>query len=153
MQQTASRSRAARLDEIAEGLPQRASMLSRLFLAHSSVNVSRVEAGVMQALADRPWRITELAAREGVTQPAVTLLVNRLAERGWLRRDADPRDARANLVSLTASGRAAFDRLRAEYRALLHEEMATLEDRDVEILARANEILDGLIESLQERER
>lgn len=128
-------------------------MLSRLFLAHSSVNVSRVEAGVMQALADRPWRITELAAREGVTQPAVTLLVNRLAERGWLRRDADPRDARANLVSLTASGRAAFDRLRAEYRALLHEEMATLEDRDVEILARANEILDGLIESLQERER
>jgi len=128
-------------------------MLSRLFLAHSSVNVSRVEAGVMQALADRPWRITELAAREGVTQPAVTLLVNRLAERGWLRRDADPRDARANLVSLTASGRAAFDRLRAEYRALLHEEMATLEDRDVEILARANEILDGLIEKLQERDR
>ncbi len=144
--------RVSRLDEIAEGLPARASTLSRLFIARSSIRISRVEAGVLQALAVRPWRVTELAAREGVTQPAATMLVNRLAERGWVQRAADPDDGRASLVSLTAAGDATFDTLRAEYRALLHEEMATLPDSDVDVLARASEILDGLIERLQERE-
>jgi DNA-binding MarR family transcriptional regulator len=138
--------RGRELDEIAEALPQRAAMLSRLFLTRTSVHVSRTEAGVLSALAQRPRRITELALRERVTQPAITSLVNRLEERGWVARHHDPQDARAVLVSLTAHGREAHKRLRAEYRALLHEEMATLHDADVRILARAIEILDDLIE-------
>jgi DNA-binding MarR family transcriptional regulator len=136
------------LDDIAEALPQRAAALSRLFITRTSVPISRTEAGVLRALAARPRRITELAAREGVTQPGITILVNRLQERGWVRRDGDPADARVVLVSLTPEGSAVLDRLRAEYRALLHEEMATLADADVHTLARAIEILDGLIERL-----
>jgi DNA-binding MarR family transcriptional regulator len=143
--------RSARLDEIAEGLPQRAAAISRLFLAHSSIKVSRTEAGVLSALSERPWRTTELAAREGVTQPAITLLVKRLEARGWVSREPDPRDARANLISLTSAGSTALARLRAEYRALLHEEMATLADRDVETLAHATEVLDKLIDKLGRR--
>jgi len=87
-----------------------------------------------------------------VSQPGITLLVNRLADRGWVRRVADPSDGRAVLVSLTPAGETAFELLRAEYRAMLHEEMATLEDRDVDTLARSVEILDGLIDRLTERE-
>jgi len=143
--------RGRQLDEIAEALPQRASALSRLFLTHTSVTISRTEAGVLGALSSRPRRITELAAREGVTQPAITLLVNRLQERGWVTRDTDPADARVVLVTLTSRGEKVHERLRAEYRALLHEEMATLDDHDVETLARAIEILDGLIVRLTER--
>ena len=143
--------RGRRLDEIAEALPQRASALSRLFLTRSSIGVSRTEGGVLHALSTQPRRITELAGREGVTQPAITLLVNRLQERGWVDRAADSADRRAVLVELTAEGRAIFDRLRAEYRALLHEDMATLPDEDVETLARAVEILDGLIARLEGR--
>ena len=45
-----------------------------------------------------------------------------------------------------------FERLRAEYRALLHEEMASLEDGEVETLAAAVAILDKLIDRLKERE-
>ena len=101
--------RGRRLDEIAEALPQRASALSRLFLTRSSVGISRTEVGVLNALSTRPFRITELAARESVTQPAITLLVNRLEDRGWVRRAADPADRRVVLVELTGSGRAAFD--------------------------------------------
>lgn len=99
-----------------------------------------------------PRRITELAAEERVTQPAITLLVNRLAERGWVERVPDPSDGRAVLVSLTAGGDEAFERLRAEYRALLHEEMAALDDSEVATLAAAVEILDKLIDRLKERE-
>ncbi len=141
------------LDEIAEALPQRAAALSRLFLARTATQISRVEVGVLWALAERPRRITELAAREGVTQPGMTLLVNRLEERGWMRRHTDAADRRAVLVKLTAAGRAVRERLRAEYRALLHEEMATLGDRDVQALARAIDILDELIDRLMDARR
>lgn len=140
----------ARLDEIAEALPTRAAMLSKLFLAQSSMRVSRTEAGVLQGLADRPWRITDLAAREAVTQPAITLVVNRLEERGWVLRESDPLDGRVVLVALTETGREAWDQLRREYRALLHEEMVTLEESDVRVLSRAIEILDRLIAAVRE---
>jgi DNA-binding MarR family transcriptional regulator len=140
------------LDEIAEALPQRATALSKLFLTRTTVFVTRTEVGVLRSLRAHPRRITELATDEGVTQPAITLLVNRLEQRGWVKRVPDPSDGRAVLVSLTAVGEGVFEQLRAEYRALLHEEMATLDDEDVETLASAVEILDGLIERLTERD-
>ena len=144
-------SRGRRLDEIAEALPNRGAALSRLFLHHTTLEISRTETSVMQALSEQPRRITDLAAREGLTQPAITLLVNRLERRGWVERTPDPADGRAVLVALTGDGRRTFDQLRSEYRALLHEEMATLPDEDVETLAGAVEILDRLIDRLQHR--
>ena len=144
--------RSTQLDEIAEALPQRSSALSRLFLTRTTVCVSRTEVGVLRNLRAGPRRITELAAEERVTQPAITLLVNRLAERGWVERIPDPTDGRAVLVSLTPAGEEVFERLRAEYRALLHEEMASLEDGEVETLAAAVAILDKLIDRLTERD-
>ena len=140
--------RSSQLDEIAEALPQRSAALSRLFLTRTTVCVSRTEVGVLRNLRAGPWRITELAAEERVTQPAITLLVNRLAARGWVERVPDPSDGRAVLVSLTPVGEGVFEQLRSEYRALLHEEMAMLDDSEVETLAEAVEILDKVIERL-----
>jgi DNA-binding MarR family transcriptional regulator len=146
------RVRGRRVDEIAEALPVRAAALSRLFMAYTSAAISRTEIGVLHVLSERPRRITELAAREGVTQPAITLLVNRLENRGLVQRTADPFDRRAVLVELTPGGDELLERLRSEYRALLHEDMATLDDDDVAALARAVEILDELIDRLEWRE-
>jgi DNA-binding MarR family transcriptional regulator len=146
----AAAGRSTRIDEIAEALPTRAAMLSRLFLAQSSIRVSRTEVGVLQAVTAGPCRVTELAAREGVTQPAITLLVNRMASRGWVRRESDPLDGRVVLVALTPLGLGVWDQLRREYHALLHEEMASLDDADVDVLSRAIEILDHLIGRLRQ---
>lgn len=145
--------RTRQLEEIAEALPARASALSQIFLTRSSVCVSRTEVGVLRRLACGPRRISELAADERVTQPAITLLVNRLADRGWVERAADPSDGRAVLVGLTAEGEEALERLRAEYRALLHEEMAGLDDSQIDTLACAVQILDELIDRMGERPR
>lgn len=150
MGSTARLSRGSRLDDLAEALPQRAAALSRLFIARTTLRLSRTEVGVLRALMAGPTRITELARREGVTQPAISLLVNRLESRGWVRRESDPADRRAVLVAMTEAGTEAFNQLRAQYRALLHEEMASLDEADVETLARAVEILDRVIERLQE---
>ena len=54
---------------------------------------------------DGPLRISELAAREGVSQPGMTTLVNRLANEGLAERFADPTDGRAILVRVTPAGR------------------------------------------------
>ncbi len=80
--------------------------------------------------------------------PSSSRLVDRLQERGWVKRDTDPADGRVVLVTLTPAGRDVLEQLRAEYRALLHEEMATLPDCEVRTLAEAIEILDRLIERL-----
>lgn len=139
------------MDGLAVALPQRASALTRIFFSRTATGLSRTEVGLLAALSTRPFRITELAAREGITQPAVTQLVNRLERRGWVERRTDPHDRRVVLVVLTDGGHEVLERVRAEYRALLHEEMATLDDDEVETLAAAVDILDRLIERLGER--
>ncbi|MDE3129799.1 MAG: MarR family transcriptional regulator [Acidobacteriota bacterium] len=144
--------RTRQLDDLAEALPRRAALLAHLFLKHTTLGVSRTDIGVLHAASERPQRITDLAAAEGVTQPAITLVVNRLARRGWVTRQPDASDGRAVLVALTEAGCTAYDEIRAEYRALMHEEMATLDDEAVEVLGRAIDVLDELIERLTERE-
>jgi DNA-binding MarR family transcriptional regulator len=53
-----------------------------------------------------PSRLTALATRQGVTQPAMTQLIARLQESGLVRREPDPADGRVVQVSITAEGKA-----------------------------------------------
>jgi DNA-binding MarR family transcriptional regulator len=60
-----------------------------------------------------PSRLTMLAAREGVTQPAMTQLISRLEDSGLVSREADPADGRVVLVTLTEKGRTTLAKRRA----------------------------------------
>ncbi|WP_406131428.1 MarR family winged helix-turn-helix transcriptional regulator [Streptomyces sp. NBC_00989] len=51
-----------------------------------------------------PRRITDLAAVEGVTQPAMTALVRVMEESGMVERRGDASDKRVTLVCLTKDG-------------------------------------------------
>jgi DNA-binding MarR family transcriptional regulator len=143
-------SRTDGVDGIALALLQRYGTLTRTVFARTHTGVSRTEAGALRALATRPRRVTELAAGEGISQPAATQLVNRLVARGWVERERDPADARAVVVRLAGPGREALDRLRGDLRTALHEELAGLDDRDVETLAAAVAILDRVIAGIEE---
>jgi DNA-binding MarR family transcriptional regulator len=140
--------RSRQLDELAAALPQRASALTRIFFARTATGLSRAEVGFLAALSSGPHRVTELAAREGISQPGATQLVNRLEQRGWVERSTHPHDGRVVVVEITGAGTAELERVRGEYRALLHEEITALDDEQVETLAAAVGILDGLIERL-----
>ncbi|MCV7017094.1 MarR family transcriptional regulator [Mycolicibacterium aichiense] len=73
-----------------------------------------------------PVRLTTLASKEGVSQPSMTQLVQRLERAGLVTRLPDPDDGRACLIGITAEGQALLDdrkRLRRERLAAL---MATL---------------------------
>jgi len=75
-------------------------------------------------------RVTDLAALEGVTQPAATALVNRLSDQGWVGRTADPTDGRASLVSITDAGRQRLQQHRDERSRRIAERLALLDATD-----------------------
>jgi DNA-binding MarR family transcriptional regulator len=60
-----------------------------------------------------PARLTELAGQQGVSQPAMTQLITRMAEAGFVERVADPGDGRVVLVHVTAAGREVLRHRRA----------------------------------------
>jgi DNA-binding MarR family transcriptional regulator len=66
-----------------------------------------------------PLRLTALAEREAVSQPAMTGLVSRLHGCGLVSRGADPTDGRAVLVKLTTEGCALIQDRRARRAAAM----------------------------------
>ncbi|PRY16927.1 MarR family winged helix-turn-helix transcriptional regulator [Kineococcus rhizosphaerae] len=115
------------LDELAERLLLSCSVLTRSATAAApGTSLSLTQARVLGNL-DRlgPQRISRLAELERCAQPSMTSLVTRLGDAGHVRRTADPLDARAVLVELTATGRAALvadrQRLCAPVARTLHD--------------------------------
>jgi DNA-binding MarR family transcriptional regulator len=99
---------------------------------------------VARLAADGPARISDLARLEGVTQPAMTGLVNRLEGEGMVTRRPDPQDARAALVTLTDAGWAFVLERRAERGRFLAVQLERLPDPDRRALEAALPALDRL---------
>jgi DNA-binding MarR family transcriptional regulator len=149
---TSTAERAERIDQIAEWLPARAAVLVRLLVRQvRSREISRTEMEVLSILTEGPRRITELTELEGTAQPTMTLLVRRLHEKGWVRREGLPDDQRVVMVSLTEAGRAAQHRFRAEFLAAMRADLQELSDRELQALAVATETLSSFVEDLQQR--
>lgn len=81
-----------------------------------------------------PTRISDLARADRTSQPTMTTLVQRQEEQGWVRREPDPADSRASLISLTTAGRRELDRARREAGRAVAERLALLDTDDVQRL-------------------
>lgn len=107
---------------------------------------SRTQISTLTLLRDHgPQRITEIARLERVTQPAVTTMVSRLEEQGYVERRHDPKDGRAVLVAITPLGRTELERLSGEAAALLAARLARLEPSERAALEAALPALGKLI--------
>lgn len=91
-----------------------------------------------------PQRLTVLAAREGVTQPAMTQLISRLEESGLVRREASAEDGRVVLVAITGEGRSVLAQRRAVRTGKLAGIITRLEPEHRAALASALPALDAL---------
>jgi DNA-binding MarR family transcriptional regulator len=96
-----------------------------------------------------PCRLTTLAASEGVTQPAMTQLVGRLADAGLAERGADPDDGRVVHVRITQAGRDLVAGRRVARAERLSGLLATLSPADQEALAAALPAMRALAEAHQ----
>ena len=99
-----------------------------------------------------PRRITDLAAVEGVTQPAMTTLVRVMEESGLVERRGDASDRRITLVCLTEAG-ASYVRARRQAGVHAFERLVDeLPADEVEALTAALPALHHLAE-LESRDR
>jgi DNA-binding MarR family transcriptional regulator len=92
-----------------------------------------------------PQRLTALAAREGVTQPAMTQLISRLEDAGQVRRESDPDDGRVVLVAITDEGRATLAHRRDSRAARLADILARLSPEHLAALSAAQPALEALV--------
>lgn len=84
-----------------------------------------------------PKRITTLATAEGVSQPSMTQLIQRLEQRGLVARGSDPADGRVALVTVTDQGRAALAERRRRSTERIARLLSDLPEPDVQALAGA----------------
>jgi DNA-binding MarR family transcriptional regulator len=146
-------SRAARVDYVGRHLLPNAASLTRLLAKQAGGELSRTEAGVLNTLTAAPRRVTELAELEGLAQPTMTLVVQRLEQRGWVRRGRHADDGRVSLVSLTDRGRAEFDDFVEQVGAVLRVHIDAMSDEQLAALETATDALGALVSSFAERMR
>jgi DNA-binding MarR family transcriptional regulator len=129
-----------------------ASALDRLVLwarRSTPVRLSSTSATTLDTLdQDGPSRITTLAYREGVSQPAMTMLVRRLADQRLVQRVDDPADRRAALVSITSEGRRRLAEHRRARAATLQAVVAQLPADHQAALASALDALHALTDTV-----
>ena len=94
-----------------------------------------------------PTRITDLAAREGLSQPGMTTLINRLEAGVYAERFADPTDGRAILVRITPAGREVLARRLATRSAALIDAISRLPIEHQATLGAAVEALHALTQT------
>src|SRR6267154_4748101 len=100
---------------LAAGIAAGVERLIGLFRSLSPPDGLSLTAAATLATLERsgPRRLTALAVYEGVTQPAMTQLVDRLQGMSLLERMPDPADGRVVQVRITDEGRALLARRRA----------------------------------------
>ncbi len=69
---------------------------------------------------------TELARALKLPKPSITFMVKRMEAAGYLRRVAEPEDARRSRLTLTAAGRRAMEEARAILEGIFGERLARL---------------------------
>lgn len=97
-----------------------------------------------------PLRIADLVVHEGLSQPGMTTLINRLEEAHLATRIADPDDGRAVRVTITDDGRARVNSYRGARVQLIDERLSLLPSDDRRALESALPALIRFTESAPE---
>jgi DNA-binding MarR family transcriptional regulator len=93
-----------------------------------------------------PLTPSELADVERVKRPTATRIAATLERDGLIERAADPRDGRACLLSASPRGRTLMRKVRSRKNAYLSRRLRKLPDEDVQVLERAAEVLERMLE-------
>ena len=106
-------------------------------------DMTHFEYAVMVALStpeSGTMRMSELAVLSDSMLPRLSQVITRLEKRGWVRRQPDPSDGRATLVSLTEEGRAKLTDAApghvAEVRRIIFDPLTKTQQRHLRDAAR-----------------
>ncbi|MDR6867004.1 DNA-binding MarR family transcriptional regulator [Microbacterium resistens] len=91
---------------------------------------------MLEALAGGELSVSAIGEAIGVDQPRASRLVQQGAERGWVRREADPDDARRTRIVLTDEGRALIRGMRGQRREMVAQALEEMSPEERAELAR-----------------
>lgn len=84
--------------------------------------------GLLSILSDRPRMLTELASIQGVSLPTMSNSISAMVDRGWVKRGTpDESDRRVVMIEVTATGRAALERVARAAETHLSEVLVSLD--------------------------
>jgi DNA-binding MarR family transcriptional regulator len=110
---------------------QRAVHLVAVHLERASLGVTQAEAHVLSQLAEGPATIGDLHHEFGHKRSTLTNVLDRLEERGYVRRTVNPDDRRSLVVTTTRAGAAAARRVQKVVDELERAVRAEVRDRDL----------------------
>ncbi len=121
--------------------------LSRRLRKHQLADLTPTQLAAL-ATVERsgPMRLGDLAAVEGIAPSTLTRLVTALEDSGYVRRYADPSDARASTLAVTPRGHETLERLRTETTMVLTASLRLLTPAQRSALAEALPVLEQLAE-------
>ncbi len=123
--------------EVAAALNELATGMVRHLLSERQ-SMSLITAAALSRLEQEgPIRLTALAAAEGIAQPSMTALVQRLEDQGLATRVGHPEDGRVRLVAITGAGRELMAERRRAQGARVADMLAALPEQDVRALGEA----------------
>lgn len=120
--------------------------LNRLVTQRAGIEVPYAQVRLLAQVEEQgPARISTLAAADHCSQPTMTTQVQRLEAEGWVRREPDPADARAVLVTITPAGADALRHARRRRADVVAPHVAALDAADRDVLVDATAILRRLL--------
>ncbi|MCP2164807.1 MarR family winged helix-turn-helix transcriptional regulator [Goodfellowiella coeruleoviolacea] len=120
--------------------------LSRLLRRTGSPGLGPGAVSALATLAQGgPMRLGDLAAKEGVAPPTLSRIVAALVESGFVRREPDPLDGRAWLVSPTEEGERVVSGMRSTRVRELQARLERLPEEDRLALIAALPALEVLV--------
>jgi len=124
--------------------------LLRLIREVSTVgDVSTTAAAVLSRLGrNGPQRVTDLAQAEGISQPAMSQLLNRLEHDGLIMRATDAADRRSVLIELSEHGAGVIQARRTQRARLLDAALGRLEVADRCAITTALPALSRLVDTM-----
>jgi DNA-binding MarR family transcriptional regulator len=122
--------------------------LSRRLRRHELAGLTPTQLAALATIGKTgPMRLGDLAAAEGIAPSTLTRLVTALEESGYVRRGADPSDARASTLTITAHGQDALERIRTETTLMLTASLELLTPEQRYALAAALPVLEQLADA------
>ena len=122
--------------------------LSRRLRRHELAGLTPTQLAALSTIGKTgPMRLGDLAAAEGIAPSTLTRLVTALEEVGYVRRCADPSDARASTLTITAHGQEALERIRTENTLMLTASLELLTPDQRSALAAALPVIEQLAEA------
>jgi len=122
--------------------------LSRKLRRHEIAGLTPTQLAALATVGTSgPMRLGDLAAAEGIAPSTLTRLVTALEESGYVRRCADPSDARASTLAITPHGQDVLERIRSESTLVLAASLRLLTPAQRSALAEALPVLEQLAEA------